>query len=229
MAHSGNNGDLRFVDGIGHPLIIEGPQVFQRAAAPAYDQQVCQTVGVGIADGSGDFLRGFRALDTHRQELHLGERIALAQNAQNIVDCRTGRAGDNADGARVFGQLLFFLRVKQALGCQLGFQLLEGGIQVPHAVHAHGAAIQLISAVPWVDGDPAQSDDLHAVGRPEAQPHGIALEHDALQCRSFILQCKIVVPRGVTLVVADLAPDRHLGQERVSVHFSLNVFVNLGN
>ena len=186
-------------------------------------------MGIGIADGPGDFLRGFHALNPHRQELYLGQRIALAQNAQNVVNRCTGRAGNNADGAGIFGQLLFLLRVEQALGRQLGFQLLESGIQVPHAVHAHSAAIQLVSTIPGIDRNASKRNDLHAVGRPKAQPHGIALEHDALQCRSFILQRKIVVPRGVTLVVADLAPDRHLGQERISVHFSLNIFVNLGN
>ena len=137
---------------------------------------------------------------------------------------RTGGTGDDADGAGAFGQRLFVGWVKYPLRRQLFLQLLKGGVQVAHAVHGHGAAIQLVSAVSWVDGDPAQSDDLHAVGRPEAQTHGIALEHDALQCRPFVFQRKIVVPRWVDLIIADLAPDGHLPQKGVVVQPSADVF-----
>ena len=137
---------------------------------------------------------------------------------------RTGGTGDDSDGAGIFGQGLFVSRVKQALGRQLFLQLLKGGVQVAYAVHGHGGAVQLIRPVPGVDRDLAHGNDLHAVVRPKAQTHGIALEHDTLQGRPFVFQRKIVVPRWVDLIIADLAPDGHLPQKGVVVQPSTDVF-----
>ena len=142
---------------------------------------------------------------------------------------RPGRAGDHADGSRIFRQLLFLFGVKQALGRQLRLQLLKGRVQVPYTVHAHSRAIELVRAVSGVYGNSAQSDDLHAVGRPEAQAHGVSFEHDAFQGRCFVLQGKVMVSGWVAFVVADLATYRHLGEHRVRVHLPLNVFIDLGN
>ena len=119
--------------------------------------------------------------------------------------------------------------IKQALCCQLLFQLLEGRIEVTHAVHGHGGAVQLVSAVSGKHGNLAHSDDLHAVFRPEPEPHGISLEHDALQRAAFILQREVMVARGVHLVVADLATDCHLGEQRVSIQAAADVFIQLGD
>ena len=115
-------------------------------------------------------------------------------------------------------------RVKQALGRQLFLHLLKGGVQVAYAVHGHGGAVQLIRPVSGIDRDLAHGNDLHAVVRPEAQTHGIALEHDALQCRPFVFQRKIVVSRGVDLIIADLAPYGHLPQKWVVVQPSTDIF-----
>ena len=100
---------------------------------------------------------------------------------------RTGRAGDDADGAGIFGQGLFVSGVEQPLRRQLFLQLLKGGIQVAHAVHGHGGAVQLIRAVSGVHRDLAHGDDLHAVFRAKAQTHGAALEHHTFQGGGFVL------------------------------------------
>ena len=96
------------------------------------------------------------------------------------MDRRTCRAGHNADGAGVFGELFLFVRVKKALLRQFLFGLLEGRIQVAYAVYGHGGAVQLILSVSWVDCHAAQGDDLHAICGPKPQPHGASLKHHAL-------------------------------------------------
>ena len=58
----------------------------------------------------------FHTLDPDRQKPDLGQRIALIQDPQHIVDRRTGAAGNNANGSREFGNGLFMSRIKKALG-----------------------------------------------------------------------------------------------------------------
>ena len=120
-------------------------------------------------------------------------------------------------------------RVKEALGRQFLFQLLKGNIQIAHAVDRQGHAVQLIGSVSGVHGDLAHGDDLHAVFRPEPEPHGIALEHNTAQGTGLVLQSKIVVAGRVLFVVADLAPDGHGIEKRVGIHPAPDVFVQLGN
>ena len=101
---------------------------------------------------------------------------------------RSGGAGDNADDTREWWQRLFVFLGKQPLGGELCFQLLEGGIQVANAVHTHGAAIKLVSAIPRIDRNAPHGNHLHAVFRTKAQPGGIGLEHHTFQCCIFVLE-----------------------------------------
>ena len=180
---------------------------------------------IGIADGSGDLTGCFHTLYPDRQQPDSGQRVSLIQNPQHIMNRGACGAGDDADGARKLGNGLFMGRVKQALGLEFLFQLLEGGIEVTDTVHGHGGAVELISAVPGKYGNLTHGDNLHAVLRPEAQPQGIALEHDALQSRGLILQGKIVMPGGIELVVADFALHSHVTQQGVGVQLTPDIFI----
>ena len=179
MPHGGNNGYIRIVDGMGHPLVVKGPQILHGAAAPAHDQQVGQMIMIGVANGGGDLPRRFHPLHPHGKQPHLRQRVSLVQNSEHIMDGGSGGAGDDADGSRIRRQRLLMLRGKKPLGGQLLFQLLKGGVQIPHPVHGQAAAIELKRAVSGVDGDPPHGNDFHAVFRAEAKPGGVGLEHDA--------------------------------------------------
>ena len=72
MAYGGDHRGLAGVDGAGHPLIVEGPQVLHRAAAPAGDDDIADLPLVGVPDGPRDLWRGLRSLYPHRQQDHLG-------------------------------------------------------------------------------------------------------------------------------------------------------------
>ena len=78
MSHGGDHRDLRLVDGAGHPLIVEGPQILQRAAAASGDEHVRQPVAVGVADSAYDLRRRLHSLHPHRQQQYLGDRIPAA-------------------------------------------------------------------------------------------------------------------------------------------------------
>ena len=220
---------MGLIDGISYPLVIKSPKVFNRAAAPADNQKVCQVVNVGIADGRGDLLRCFRSLDPDRQQPHAAQGIASAKNTQNIVNCCPGRAGNNANSLRILGDGLFLRRIEKPLLRQLLFQRLKSGVQVSNAVHCHGGHIELVLAVSGVDRNPAKRNDLHTAGRAESQRHGVPLKHDTFQGRLLIFQSEIVVTGWIKLVIADFPSDCHLGKHRILIHPALNILIDLGN
>ena len=229
VAHRGNHRNLGFIDGIGNPLVIKGPKVLNGAASPAHDQQVRQLIPVGILDGRGDLTGSLRSLYPDGKQPHLGQRITLAQDPQHIMDSGTGGAGNDANGTRVSGQRLLMGRVKQALGGQLLLELLEGGIEVTHTVHGHGSDIQLVCAVPGENRYLTHGDNLHTVLRPEPEPHGISLEHDAFQGAALVLQGKVMMAGGIHLVVADLTLYRNRVQKPVRIHHLADIFVDLAD
>ena len=128
------------------------------------------------------------------------------------MDGRTGRTGDDTNGARIFGQGFLRFLGKQALGFQLSFQLLKGRVKITNTVHGHGSTVKLIGAVSRKDGNLAHGNDFHAIFRAEPQAHGISFEHNALQSAGFVLQGEIMVSGGIEFVVADLTPNGYLGQ-----------------
>ena len=165
----GNDRDLGIINGPGHALVVERPEILHRAAAAAGNDEVRDLIAVGIADRARDLRRGLRALHAYRQELDLGQRIPLAENAEHIHDRRACGRCDDGDRMWVSGQRLFVRRVKQALPGELFLQLLERDIQIARAVCRQRTAIELVRAVAREDADAAEGDDLHAVFRAKAK------------------------------------------------------------
>ena len=194
MAHGGDDGRLAIVNGPGHPLVVEGPQIFHGPAAPSGNNDVADLPAVRVPDSPGDLRRSFGALDPHRQQNHLGNGIAAAQDADHIVDGGTGRGGHHSDTLGIPGQRLFVSGIKKSLGVKLGLELLEGHCQVSRSLRGQGVAVELVSTVPGEHRDPAPGDDLHTVFRPEPQAGCLSPEHDAPQGAVSVLQCKIMMP-----------------------------------
>ena len=92
-------------------------------------------------------------------------------------------------------------RVKKPLGIQLGLELLEGNLKIACPLGHDLRAIELIGAIPRIDGDPAPDRDAHAVLRAKTQLHGAVFEHDALQAAFTVFQREVMVPGGIDLVV----------------------------
>ena len=121
------------------------------------------------------------------------------------------------------------VRVKEALGMELGLQLLESHRQIAGSLGRQGIAVQLVGTVPWKHGDPPGHHHFHAVFRPKAQLYGAALEHDAAQCALRVLQGKVVMAGGVYFIVGELAPDCHIGQHRLIVQQQFYQMIHFGD
>ncbi|MPM90439.1 hypothetical protein SDC9_137560 [bioreactor metagenome] len=229
MTHGGDHRKFRLIDGPGHPLVIEGPQVLHGPAAPARDNQVSHLIAVCIPDGPRDFRRGLRPLHPHRKQRRLGGGESPPQNAEHVVNRRPGGGGDDGNSPGIAGQELFMRLVEQALLQKLCLELLKGHRQIANPVRRQAAAVELIGPVSWEDGNPPLGNGLHAVFRTKPQPLGLGPKHDAPQRAVLILQRKIVVSRGVDLVVGQFSPHQNILQNRLSVQQSFHIFVYLGN
>ena len=119
--------------------------------------------------------------------------------------------------------------IEEALGVELGFQLLEGNRQIPRPLRGQGIAVELVGPVPGEDGDPPLGNGLHAVFRAEPEAGGLPPEHDAPQGPLRVLEGEVVVPGGIHFIIGELAPDVHVLEHGLAVQQKLDQLVYLGN
>ena len=122
--------DHAFGGGANHDLLVERPEVLQRAAAARHDQHVGPrnpaALGqrVEAADRGGDLFGRAFALHPHRPHQHVA-RKAVFQPMQDVADHGAGRRSDDADHLRQPGQELLARFVEQAFGGELPLALLH--------------------------------------------------------------------------------------------------------
>ena len=229
MAHGGYDRYLAVVDGPGHALVVEGPEVLHGAAAAPGYERVGHPVLAGVAYGRGYLRRGLRALHAHRQEDDLRHRPAPAQHADYVVHRRPRAAGNDRNALGIARNGLFMRRVEQALLFELGLELFVGDLQISAALRHQRLAVELIRPVARVHADAPVGRDAHAALRPEAQLAGRRTEHDALERALRVLEREIMVARGVDLVIGQLPAHGDRAQEPVTVHQRLYIGVELGD
>ena len=119
-----------------HLLVVERPQVLQRAAAARQDDQVDPRLCVDALQRAHDAARRGGALHDRRREDDVGQRIAAAQDVADVAPDGADRRGHDPDPARPARQLPLAAILEQALGGQLGAQRLVALVQVAGARRA---------------------------------------------------------------------------------------------
>ena len=195
VAHAGDHGQTRRVDGPRHPLIIEGPQFFQRSAAPRDDDSLCFRVLIEGFNSGHDLQRRLVPLHQGRGENHFQQGVATPQDVQYIPESSARRRGDYAQAAGKGRQGPLALRVEEALGLQAFLEGLKLEVQSPQTSRLEVVYVELISALNLVDGDASVSKDGFAVGGEVALPCGHRAPHHAADAGSFIFQGEVGVPR----------------------------------
>ena len=147
-----------------HDLLVERPQILERAAAARDDEQIRPrhrpALGqrVEAVDRGGNLERRALALHLHRPDQHAA-REAVGEPVQDVANDRAGRRGDDADHRRQMRQQLLARFVEQAFGGEPLLALLEqrheraepGGLQrVDHDLVLRAARI---GGEPPGDGD----------------------------------------------------------------------------
>ena len=118
--------------------------------------------------------------------------------------------------------------VEKSLPKELFLQLFKGHMQVSDAIRRELLAVKLVLSVPRKDSHPAKGHHLHPVFRPKPKPGRLPAEHDAPDGAPLVLHGKVVVPRGVHLIVGDLPADKEAGQKSVPVQQVLDIAIDLG-
>jgi hypothetical protein len=166
VADGRDDGHDGCADGARQLLLVEGPEVFGRAAAAPDDDDVDALFAAPLgeralvevvqeADGLTDFGARPLALDARRGEEHVDRARAAREHRQDVADGRAGRRSHHADAAREERQRPLQLLVEEALGRQPVAQLLEGDAQRARAHGVQGFDDQLVLAARLVDGEAA--------------------------------------------------------------------------
>jgi len=163
VAHGAHNGDARGKDGPGHPLVVEGHEVFQRAPSPGHDDHVNAGRFVEEAEGVDDLAGGLDTLHPYggHQDIHRGE--AALRDVQDVPDDGARRRGDDPDPRGEEGKRFLVARVEEPLGLKPGLELLEGYLQGACAPGLGIVEDELVFAAGFVHVDPRTADDAHPV------------------------------------------------------------------
>ena len=210
VADPGYHRDRTVEDRLRHRFFVKRPKILERAAATGQDQQIAGSVGLGQRQGADDLAGGGLSLHRNRVNQHLGNRKPALQNMQDIPDRGAGRRGHDTDFFRRGRQRLLAIGVEQTGIEQFFLEPFEFALQTAFAGFLHALDDQLIIAPGLVNTDPGADQDLHAHGRPEAEPAILASEHRARNLGLVVLQRKIHVAGAVVGEIGDLAgqPDQ---------------------
>ena len=230
MPHGGNDRDFRFIHRVGDQLFVEGPKVFDGAAAASDDQHVRRLFAVELLDRRRDLRRGQLALHLHGGKDDLCRRETAFEHSLDVMHRRARGRGHNADALRKARQRLFVRLIEQAHRGQLFLALFKRNGQRARAVGLHILAVKLIDAVALKKRNIAADDDAHPVFGQKAQPLRRRAEHHRPQRGAFILERKIKMSRAVMVrKVGDLTGDIEVLQIVVAVDERFYISIDLRN
>ena len=197
--------------GAHHDLLVERPEVLERAAAAGDDQHVgarqraARRKTVEALDRGRDLGRGELALDQDRPQQHPA-REALRQTVEDVLEHRTRGRGHDADHLGQEGQGPFSLGGEQPLGGELLAALLEQRHQRPDPGRRQAVDDQLVLRAARIGRDPPARHHLEPVLGLEAQPLRGAPPAHPVEARPGVLEREVDMPRARLPEPRDLAP-----------------------
>jgi hypothetical protein len=227
VPHARNQGDATGRDRPGQLFVVVGPQVFDAAAAAAYDEHVAFTPVAGGAHSLRDPRARAFALDRCRINDHRKARRAAPQRRQHVAQGRRLRRGHDAQHARKARQRALPRGVEQAFALELRLELLEGFVQRAQACASHHFDVQLEFAARFVKARARAHFHLHAVGRLPAEQHRFLAEHHTVDLRGLVLQSEVAVAGVVALEIGDFSA--HPRERQMPLHDLPGEPVQLGD
>ena len=125
----------------------------------------------------------------------------------HILNRRSGPGRHNANPFRIRRNGLFMFRCKIAGLLQLFFQCFELLIEKSLTFHDNLPGIKLIPAVPLVNTDIAQNDDLLSFAQAKLQATPRTCKHNTGDGPFPVLQGKINMPGSMIFAIRYLTPD----------------------
>jgi len=105
-------------DGTSHGLVIERPQVLDGPSTPGDNDLIDRTVGDHALQRPHNLCRRCGALHKRGGQDHFHQRVAGAQNIQDVLPGRPCGGGHHADAPRPAREWALALRGKETLGAE---------------------------------------------------------------------------------------------------------------
>ena len=212
VAHGGDHGHGTGGDGARHGLFVEGPEIFQGAAAAGDNHHVRPLGAAEIFDAAADFFHRALALHQSREEADVQTGEAALQNLDHIRDGGAARRGDDPDtpGEARHGTLAFGR--EETFGGKFLFELLEGQLQRAQSLRFEQFDQQLVFAAGFVDIDAAARQHGESVARLEFPEAVGGAEGYGLHLGFAVLQSEVVVAAGGEFEARDFACHRDIGE-----------------
>ena len=223
VAYPGDDRNRARANRARQPLVIEGPQVLQRASAAGENQHIAFFPQAGDTQGVDQRRDRSRALHGRRIDQDGSRWEAPRQDVQNVPNRRARRRGDHADPGGEARQAALELGVKKAFGGQFRLEALELLPQRSDARLLHVLRNELKLPARLIEADAAARQHFLAVARGEAYPAVLAAKHGAAQLRVAVLEGEVPVAGGGLGEVRQLTLDPDHPEPPLQQHARLAV------
>ena len=193
-----------------HALVVEGPEVFERATTATHDQGIDLAARARQRDRRCECGRCVRSLHQARIDDHLHLGRAPRQCGQHVVQRRRAQRSHDPDATRVGRKHALAHRIEQTLGFELGLQPQELLVERAGAGTLHRLDDELEFTTRLIQAKPAMQLDALAVGRREGEQGAGAAKHHATQHRAGavrVFQVEVAVATRGTRKPRDFAAD----------------------
>ncbi len=214
VADGADDGEAGVEDGAGDFFFVEGPEVFEAAAAAGDEDEVEGVLRVGGgpvvegADGAGDFLGGSSSLDAAGGEEDFEGGLAAFDDVEDVAQGGAVEAGHNAKAGGAAGERALAGGGEEAFGIEALFEGFKGGLEFALALEFDGGDAELVLAARLVNGHLAFEDDGLAVAQVGAvERAGVGFEEDALDLGVEVFEGEVGVAGSLEAEVGDFAAD----------------------
>jgi len=194
VSDAADDRDARFEHRAGEDLFVEGPQVLDRAATAAHDQDIDFGVRIRGRNRRGDLLGGAGALYRRRVQNDRKTGETARQRGQDVAQCGSyGRCDDTQRQRKGRDRSLTFGR-KPARCFKPCFQPGETLVQRTEPRKSHRLDIELEFAARLVDRRGRPHLDRRAITEHDVEQLGLVPEKDAANLSLLVFEHEIAMP-----------------------------------
>ncbi|OPZ83042.1 MAG: hypothetical protein BWY76_02466 [bacterium ADurb.Bin429] len=212
-----------------YALVIEAVQLLEGTAAPRQHDDVRLRNTRGKPQAFHDAGRSRHPLHGGGHQHDAAARPAARGDGDEVVHHRAGGRGAERDTPRYHRKRALARLIEEPFRFQLLLQLLEGKVEVAHAVISEGVDVELVLPGALVDSDAALGQHALAFLGPKPQRLHALAPHHAAQLAHLVLQREVQVPRRIQLAVADLPAHHHPLQRALALQQRFHVAGDLAD
>jgi len=207
VADARDDRQLRMKYGARDDLLVERPQVVERAAAAADDQHVDVRMRIRRPNRRRDFARGARTLHRRGVENDRHAGSAPAKRRQHVAQRGRMARRHDADSPRIRRQCALARAVEETRGFERALSREEPLVERALARLAHRLDVHLELAARLVDRGDRPHLDGETFAQHEPESLRLVAEEHAAHLRARVLQREVEMSGGRACDARDLAAD----------------------